>query len=34
MQAQPSATHLPLDFTLKNINLPLIVTNPGGERPD
>lgn len=34
MQAQPSAPHLPLNFTLKNINLPLIVTNPDGETPN
>lgn len=31
MQAQPSAPHLPLNFTLKNINLPLIVTSRNGE---
>lgn len=34
MQAQPSAPHLPLNFTLKNINLSLIVTNPDEETPD
>lgn len=34
MQAQPSAPHLPLDFTLKIINLPFIVTNQNGETPD